>query len=80
MAKQAFFVQCLMTKKTSLGFSQHVAWIPEKFAKVGRWLKLKIDGVWVNHWRVKETWGRKKADAVIEDSQDHKHQREASDI
>jgi hypothetical protein len=54
-----------------------ISWIPERYAKKGKYLKLKGEDGWkvvsVSNLRMPE-------DLVKERSQDYKHQREASDI
>jgi hypothetical protein len=54
-----------------------VSWLPEKFAKSGKYVKLKgVDG-----WLV-ETVGciRQSQEKTIERSRDYRHQRKSSDI
>jgi hypothetical protein len=80
MAKIKYYVQCRMEKKTDTGTKIHVAWIPEKFAQVDRWIKLKLDGVWENHWRVAETWEKKDEAYVLGQERDYLHQRDVSDV
>ena len=67
-----FHVQCKLQKGTLVQYS----WIPEKFAKVGKYIKLKND----NGWKVIETYSRELSKFVSERQMDYKHQREVSDI
>lgn len=67
-----YFVQAQMEK----GQQRHTAWIPEKFAVVGKVLKIKGD----DGWLVVSIHSRKSEEEVRERSQDYKHQRKASDI
>ena len=50
------------------GNAIQVSWIPEKFAKKNKWLKLKGD----NGWQVKAIWGRQGSKETHKRSQDHK--------
>jgi hypothetical protein len=70
-------VQCQLRRGDTITHS----WIPQKYAKKGKYLKLKgEDGVWVDGWLVEETWGIRPSSEVLAHEDDHKHQREASDI
>ena len=53
-----------------------VSWIPQKFAKKGKVLKLyEVDG-----WKVVEVWDSMEEKEVVERSRDYRNQRKASDI
>jgi hypothetical protein len=55
MGKAIFYRQCLLKKGTLVTTS----WIPEKFAVLGKVLKLKDDdGSWDNGWVVEAVYGR----------------------
>jgi len=71
-----------MERQDPAGFSQPLtSWIPEKFAKVGKYLKLKNeDDTWTDGWKVLEVGDRKDAKAVEVAQQAHKKQRSVSDI
>jgi hypothetical protein len=73
-----------MTKETPDGpgvVNYHTAWIPEEFSKIGKYLKIKDEfGEWDNGWKVVGVGSRKEEQFVLEDSQDYKRQRKASDI
>ena len=50
------YKQCKLVRPSTGQFE--VAWIPNEFAKKGRWLKIKqADGSWVNGWQVEEAFG-----------------------
>jgi hypothetical protein len=68
--------QCKLVK----GDATTVSWIPEKFAQEGEYLKLKDNGVWEDGWKVEFVGTKLPTKYVINRSQDHVHQREASDI
>ena len=72
-----YYRQCKLRR----GNSFTTTWIPEKYAKKGKYLKLKNDDVWVDGWLVTEVGeNRKPEELVKERSQDYKQQRKASDI
>jgi len=72
-----YYRQCLLQKDNTTT----TRWIPEKFAKEGKWIKLKNDDKeWEDGWLVKEVWSRMAEDLVLDASQDYKHQRKSSDI
>jgi len=56
-------------------------WLPQKYAKAGKFLKLKNDhGEWENGWEVIKTFAVQPTPEVKKNEQDYRHQREASDI
>jgi len=75
-------VQCELEKKTETGsVTKTVTWIPECYAKVGRYIKLKDnEGLWEDGWRVVCTGSKMIASTLTERSQDFKRTRKASDI
>jgi hypothetical protein len=75
MAMNDHHTQCKMVRVED-GVSR-VAWLPSKKARVGG--VITIDGI-PGNWRVVERWSTKPSEQVLADSQDYKHQREASDI
>ena len=75
-----FYRQCSLEKKTPEGTLNQVSWIPEEFAKKGKFIKLKEGEEWQDGWKVINVGGRKEEKEVRERSRDHKNQREASDI
>lgn len=68
--------QCRMRKSIRGCDSFLISWIPEKFAKVGKFLKLKGE----DGWEVVDVFTRKCAKEVNERGQDYKRTRLASDI
>jgi len=52
------------------------SWIPSKFAKIGKIVKLRGE----DGWEVIEVYGKSNSKEVNKRSQDHKHQRKASDV
>ena len=67
------YKQCTMRKKNTID----VAWIPEKFAIVGKYLRIGDD----NGWKVEIVSSVTQTDQENnERSQDYKRTRKASDI
>ena len=65
--------QCKMTK----GTSSQTAWIPKKFAVVGKYIRIKND----NGWEVKEVYDVEMPEVTITArSRDYLHTRDVSDI
>jgi len=64
-------VQCNLSR----GSARKTAWLPQRFAKKGKALKIKgVDG-----WIVMSCGTKLEEKKVLERSQDYKHQRKASD-
>jgi hypothetical protein len=81
MSKQKYYCQCSMRKKNEYGYKLHVGWIPEKFAKKGKIIKLKWeDGTWEDGWEVTFVGSRKEAKQVESTEIDYLNQRKASDV
>ena len=57
-----------------------VAWIPSKFAKVGKILKLRTGDKWVDGWRVDHVGASLTEEQTKQAKKDFKIQRIASDI
>ena len=68
------YTQCKMSRDANV---EYVAWIPSKFAVVGK--KITIEGK-DGTWQVVERYSSKDAKYVEECSRDYLRQREASDI
>lgn len=64
--------QCMLTK----GTKGQMLWIPEKFAIVGKYIKLKGD----DGWRVVKVYTKKPSREITKRQQDYLRQRKASDI
>lgn len=71
-----YYVQCWLRR----GAARQMAWIPEKHAVVGRFLRLTESGVPEDGWEVVGAGARQPVEYVHERSQDYKHTRRASDI
>ena len=57
-----------------------ISWIPAKFARKGRFIKLKENGGWSDGWQIIEVFGTIEEKTLREQERDYLHQREASDI
>lgn len=71
-----FSRQCTLVRENA----QLVSWIPEKFATIGKMLKLKDNGEWSDGWEVTAVGGRLEASVVNERSQEYKKHRHSTDI
>lgn len=72
-----FYRQCRLAR----GQRRTYSWLPEKYAKQGKYLKLREKGRWENGWCVESVGAFRMSEiSVDERSQDYKHQRRASDI
>lgn len=73
------YKQCLLKKESQ----ELVTWIPEKFAKKNKFIKIKDElGEWTNGWKILSVY-----DAITlnekqmkVESEAYKHQREVSDV
>ena len=76
-----YYCQCKLRKKLDEDRYQiDVGWIPDKFAKIGRCLKIKRDGVWDEGWEVIEVGSRKEIEDVEAGERDFLKQRKVSDV
>jgi hypothetical protein len=66
------YCQCTLRK----GNREQITWIPEKFAKKGKFLKLKKD----NGWEVIEVGHKANEETVVKLANQFKKTRVASDI
>lgn len=80
-----YMCQCSLEKHdtTSVrrpGIKHMTVWLPEKFAVVGKFLKLHKYNEWDNGWEVKSIAHKMLVDECRERSRDYCKQRKASDI
>jgi len=71
-----YHVQCVLNKDNIY----QTSWIPEKYAKMGKWLKLKMDGKWEDGWQVIERGHRELTENVKKRENDYKRMRTVTDI
>ena len=75
------YMQCLMQRKTSIRTLEVVAWIPEKFAVVGKILELTSKSkVKTNGWEVVSVGDPQDEKYVLSHERDYLLTRKASDI
>lgn len=72
MAKE--FTQCDLVN----GDRKQTSWIPKKFAKVGKVLRLRTGDVWEEGWRVEATHGICNEDHLPDAHDDIKAHRQAT--
>jgi len=82
MGYKGNYVQCKLQRNLPDGGThQHVAWLPENFATLNKFLKLKNDlGDWEDGWQVIETWGTRTVEHVERQERVWAHQRSVTDI
>jgi hypothetical protein len=76
-----FYKQCTMSLASGEGrTSYQTAWIPEQFAKRGKYLRIKNEnGDFDNGWLV-ERAGRKRLEESLINSDEHRHHRSVTDV
>jgi len=80
---QKDYVQCVLRRDTATPgyYQQMTTWLPEKYALLAKFLKLKNkEGLWENHWQVISVGTRKPADYVLAQEREHLKHREVSDV
>lgn len=79
MAKKdgLFYRQCELRRVSG---HLEVAWIPEEFARKGKYLRIKRGEKWENGWEVVAVYDRASAEQVEKNERLYLVQREASDI
>ena len=60
VGEMKMYSQCMLMKKNKL----KIAWIPSKFAFIGRMIKIKNNGIWQDGWKVMNVY--KTRDNIIE--------------
>jgi hypothetical protein len=72
-----FYRQCSLRRMNG---QVDVAWIPEKFAVKGKYLRIKRGEKWENGWQVTGVYGREAEAHLFEHERDYLRQRVASDV
>jgi hypothetical protein len=81
MSRELFYIQCRLEQIIdSDSFSYRTAWIPERYARKGRVLRIKQGDVWADGWEVTETYVKKPARVVEATERDYLKQRSVSDV
>ena len=71
-----YYRQCWLAR----GKARQMAWLPEKFAVAGRFLRLTDAGSSEDGWQVTGVGAQMAEETVRERSQDYKRTRRASDV
>ena len=71
-----FYKQCVLSK----GSVQTVTWIPEKFAKKNKVLKIREHGEWDDGWKVESVGARQSEVAVFMLRDSYRGHRRTTDI
>jgi hypothetical protein len=71
-----YFRQCELKNKNKI----IISWIPERYAKTGKLLKLKNNDVWEDGWLVNKIYNKKTEMSVIRDSELFKKMRTVTDV
>lgn len=69
---QIIYRQCWLVR----GPTHRTVWIPEKYAKKGKFIKIKDE----DGWQVRSVGTRMAEDQLLVVSQSYKHTREVSDV
>lgn len=64
--KTQYYKQCKLSKSSENGDLIETAWIPEKFAKKNKYLKLKHKGEQINGWKIISVGTRLPNNAIID--------------
>jgi hypothetical protein len=65
------YYQCLLCKNIDKETIMVIGWIPEKYAKLGKFLRIKDDDdLWNNGWTVKEVYNSQDAEFVFSHERD----------
>lgn len=73
--------QCVLVKPNGKSSNKTIiSWIPEEYAVINKYVKLKNDGIWEDGWKVTEVGSRKLSKDINERSRDYLRQRKVSDI
>lgn len=75
--------QCILVKYERGNKRMHVTWIPEKYAKKNKYVRVRNlwTKEWEDNWCVSKVFeGRKRQHEITERQNDYKNTRKASDI
>jgi len=74
--EDSFYVQCTLKRGSAI----QTSWIPEKFAKVGKNIKLKSGDSWEDGWIVANCWSKRSYDFLRKHEKDYLKIRDITDI
>lgn len=81
MSKTRFYRQCKLVRREGESQIQQVSFIPEEYAIVGNFIKLRnADDEWVDGWKVEYAGEKKDAKYVEENERIWTRTRKNSDI
>lgn len=77
-----YYRQCKLRKATGPKSHQiHVAWIPDRYAVVGKFIQLKNPGGgWDDGWFVEKVWSWKSDEEARADAREYVHHRDRTDV
>jgi hypothetical protein len=78
--RATLYRQCLLQKQHENVTLEQQCWLPERYAVVGKVLRLKEDG-WQGGWLVKEAWPTRRAEEQLPDPHNDikQHRRRTGD-
>lgn len=77
MAKEVYYRQCQLVR----GATHQITWLPERYAVVGRYVKLKEGDVWDDGWQVTSVGDQRQEESFVNArSQDYKNMKKMTDI
>ena len=71
-----FYKQCVLKKKNTYT----TTWVPERFAKKGKKIKIKEDGKWSYGWVVESVGARQSERAVFMMKDSYRYHRRVTDV
>lgn len=74
-----YYHQCILEKHQAGELIRHVSYVPDKYAKIGKVLKIKNGYGWVDGWSVVAVGPKRESSAVEANERDYLRQRAASD-
>ena len=74
--KNEYYVQCYIKKKIKNGCKIQTLWIPEQYAVIGKYIKLKGD----DGWQVLKTFNKEEKKIVEANTRNYLKHRLATDI
>jgi hypothetical protein len=81
MSKTKFYRQCQLSRREGTGHIQQVSFIPEEYAIIGNFIKLKnANDEWVDGWKIEHAGEKKDAKYVEENERVWTRTRKTSDI
>lgn len=73
--KKQLYIQCILSKRNMI----RTSFIPEKYAQIGKILKLRNDDVWNDGWRVDSTGASELIDELNINKSIKEHRKRTGD-